>query len=61
MSAFSNNQPEQQLHVGDDIPGDEIPEGRPRLKLKKRGAPKAKASASSGASSSIFGHEKDDV
>ena len=48
------------LHVGDDIPGDEIPEGRPRLKLKKRSnnATSSKPKKSSGASSSIFGQAR---
>ena len=47
------------LHVGDDIPGDEIPEGRPRLKLKKRSNnATSKPKTSSGASSSIFGQAR---
>ena len=29
--------PAEQLHIGNDIPGDKIPEGRPRLNLQKRG------------------------
>ena len=49
------------LHMGNDIPGDEIPEGRPRLKLKKRtnnAAAASKPKKSSGASSSIFGQAR---
>ena len=60
--SFSNNGPAEPLHVGDDIPGDEIPEGRPRLMLKKRGASGAKAVNSKPAgrslNSSIFGQAK---
>ena len=64
MSSFSsNNGSSQALHVGDDIPGDEIPAGRPRLMLKKRstsGPKKAVASKPAGRSlnSSIFGQAK---
>ena len=58
MSAFGDMNlggPSEPLHVGDDIPGDEIPEGRPRLKLKKRSGG---AKRTGGASSSIFGQAK---
>ena len=45
------------MHHGNDIPGDEIPEGRPRLKLKKRTKPRT-AGGSTAASSSIFGQAR---
>ena len=47
-----------QLHQGNDIPGDDIPEGRPRLKLKKRTKPKAAAAPAAAANSSIFGQAR---
>ena len=62
MSAFNDdsnyNAPAEPLHVGDDIPGDDIPEGRPRLKLKKRSASKPTARGAGTASSSIFGQAR---
>ena len=55
--SFSGGAP---MHQGNDIPGDDIPEGRPRLKLKKRsvGGAKPRATAGRSLSSGIFGQAR---
>jgi phosphopantetheinyl transferase (holo-ACP synthase) len=49
------------MHQGNDIPGDDIPEGRPRLKLKKRsaaGGAKPRQTGGRSLSSGIFGQAR---
>ncbi len=57
MAAFSD----APMMVSDGIPGDDIPAGRPRLKLKKRTKPlpnRGAAPAASSGNSSIFGQAR---